>query len=133
MLNDALHIQFELDAEKGMPFMLGYHPAFKLSGKNNEYFMVDEKKISLQEVIDKGGPSYPFFDVGEISLFKERGYNVSIKAKGFENMMLWTEVNNMICMEPITQYPDLENQKYSESNLRLLKGKELFTVEIRPF
>ena len=30
--NDSLKITFEIEAEKGMPFMLGYHPAFKLSG-----------------------------------------------------------------------------------------------------
>ncbi len=116
-----------------MPFMLSYHPAFKLSGTNNEYFMVAGDKNSLQEVIDKGGPSYPIFNIDEISLLKKEGTNISLKAKEFKNLMLWTEVNYMICMEPITQYPNLENQNYSESNLRLLKGKELFTVKITPF
>lgn len=134
LTNEALHIEFVLNAEKGMPFMLGYHPAFKLSGNNNEHFIVSGKRIDLQEVIDKGGPSFPFFNVDGISLFKKEGHNVSIKTKGFKNMMLWTEVNNMVCMEPITQYPDLKNQNYSESNLRILQeNKELFTVKIAPF
>ncbi len=131
--NKSLKITFELTSDEGMPFMLGYHPAFKLSGDKTEYCLVSGKNVSIQEVIDKGGPSFPFFDLEEISLIKEQGYNVKVKASGFENMMLWTEFNNMICIEPITQYPDLEKQKYSEKNLRISTGKEKFITEIIPF
>jgi len=131
--NKSLKIHFEILSENGMPFMLGYHPAFKLSGNLTEYCMVNNKKITIQNVIDKGGPSFPFFDLDEISLIKEHGYSVKVKASGFKNIMLWTEVDNMICIEPITHYPDLEKQSYSKKNLRTSNGKELFTVEIIPF
>jgi len=47
--------------------------------------------------------------------------------------MLWREVSNMICIEPITQYPDLETQNYSEANLRISNGEDLFSMDITPF
>ncbi len=84
-------------------------------------------------MIDKGGPSYPFFDIHKISLMKKSGYSLQIRQEGFHNMMLWTEVSNMICIEPITQYPDLETQNYSEANLRISNGEELFSMDITPF
>ena len=133
LTNDKLTILFELNSEKGMPFMLGYHPAFKLSGNKNEYCLVAGKKITVQDVIDKGGPSFPFFDLEEISLIKEKGYHVKVKCRGFKNMMLWTEFDNMICIEPITQYPDVVNQKYSEKDLRISSGKDKFKIEIEPY
>lgn len=133
LTNDKLKISFELHSEKGMPFMLGYHPAFKLSGNKTEYCIIAGKKVTVQDVIDKGGPSFPFFDLEEISLIKKKGYNVKVKCSGFNNMMLWTEYDNMICIEPITHYPDLEKQKYSEKNLRIATGNEKFETEIIPF
>jgi len=39
----------------------------------------------------------------------------------------------MICIEPITHYPDLEKQQYSEKNLRISTGNEKFLTEIIPF
>lgn len=133
LTNNALKITFEIQSEVGMPFMLGYHPAFKLSGNNTEYCMIADKKVSIQDVIDKGGPSFPFFNQNEITLVKEDGVNIKVKSEGFGNMMLWTEVDNMICIEPITHYPDLEKQNYSEKNLRISKEIEEFMVEIIPF
>ena len=47
------------------------------------------------------------------------------KTKGFDNIMFWTEVNNMVCLEPITQYPDLSTQNYSEKNMKISRGKEV--------
>ncbi len=45
--------------------------------------------------------------------------------------MLWTEVDTMICIEPISQYPNLKTQKYSEKNMKLANGNEGFIVEIK--
>ncbi len=130
--NKALKIQFEITSEKGMPFMLGYHPAFKLSGNLDETIQIKNKKITIKDVIQKGGAAYPFFDVNEITLIKKEGQNIQIKAKGFDNIMFWTEVDNMVCLEPITQYPDLSTQNYSEKNMRISSGKEVFSVVISP-
>jgi hypothetical protein len=57
--------------------------------------------------------------------------DLEISTKGFENFMLWTEVNNMLCIEPITQYTSYTDQKFSEENMRLSKGKEIFEVQIK--
>lgn len=45
--------------------------------------------------------------------------------------MLWTEVNNMLCIEPITQYTSYTDQKFSEDNMSLSEGKNKFSVEIK--
>ena len=132
LFDDSLIIQFEFESEKGMPFMLGYHPTFKLSGNLNETIQVKNQKITIEDVIQKGSAAHPFFDVNEITLIKKEGQNIQIKTNGFDNIMFWTEVNNMVCLEPITQYPDLSTQSYSEKNMRISRGKEIFSVVIAP-
>ena len=103
--NDALRIQFKITGEKGMPFMLGYHPAFKLSGNNDEIIKFKEQQLNLQDILDVGSIAYPALGADEITLVKTNGYNVLIKTQGFDNFMLWTEVPNMVCIEPISAYP----------------------------
>ncbi len=103
--NDALKIQFEITGERGMPFMLGYHPAFKLSGNNDEIFKFKEQQLKLQEILDVGSIAFPVLGANEITLVKAKGHNVLIKTQGFDNFMLWTEVPNMVCIEPISAYP----------------------------
>lgn len=131
--NDSLKITFEINSEKGMPFMLGFHPAFKLSGKGDEIIEVIDQKVTIDEVIKKGGNAFPFFDVEQVNLIKKVGQNINFKTEGFNNIMFWTQVKNMVCLEPITQYPDLESQSYSEKNMRISKGIEVFSVEISTF
>jgi len=131
--DDSLKINFEFHSEKGMPFMFGFHPTFKLSGKGNERIKIKDQIITIDDVMEKGGAAYPFFDVDQVSLIKKEGQNILLKTEGFNNIMFWTEVKNMVCLEPITQYPDIVSQSYSEKNMKISKGKEAFTVEIIPF
>jgi len=84
-------------------------------------------------VLEKGGDAYPIFNENKISLFKNDKFGVDILTKEFHNFMLWTEVDSMLCIEPITQYPNLKKQKYSEENMRLSNGKDVFTVQLKPF
>ena len=44
LTNNSLKVTFELNSNEGMPFMLGYHPAFKLSGDKTEYCLAADKK-----------------------------------------------------------------------------------------
>ena len=113
----ALKIEFIVEGEPGMPYMLGYHPAFKLSGDNTESFISGKKKMTLQNILDVGSIAYPVLNSHEISLIKEKGYNIRITTKGFDNFMLWTEVENMVCIEPISAYP------YNGENIL---GKDIF-------
>ncbi len=132
--NDSLKITFEIEAEKGMPFMLGYHPAFKLSGDYSEICKTKAHEISIQKIMDGGSTAYPVLKTQEIKLIKNKGFNISIKTTGFDNFMLWTEVPNMLCIEPITAYPYTEGEPpLSEKLFYLSNGKDSFEVVITPF
>jgi len=132
--NDSLKITFEIEAEKGMPFMLGYHPAFKLSGDKSEICKTKTQEVSLQKIMDGGSTAYPVLNTQEIKLIKNKGFNISIKTKGFNNFMLWTEVTNMLCIEPITAYPYTEGEPpLSEKMFCVSNGKDSFEVVIAPF
>jgi hypothetical protein len=132
--NDSLKITFEIDAEKGMPFMLGYHPAFKLSGDKSEICKTKMQEVSIQKIMDGGSTAFPALNTQEIKLIKKKGFNISIKTKGFDNFMLWTEVPNMLCIEPITAYPYTEGEPpLSEKLFNISTGKDSFEVVIAPF
>ncbi|MFO7673776.1 MAG: aldose 1-epimerase [Lutibacter sp.] len=132
--NESLKIAFEIEAKKGMPFMLGYHPAFKLSGDKSEICKTKAQEISLQKIMDGGSTAFPVLNTQEIKLIKNKGFNISIKTKGFDNFMLWTEVPNMLCIEPITAYPYTEGEPpLSEKLFYLSSGKDSFEVVITPF
>jgi galactose mutarotase-like enzyme len=132
--NDSLKITFEVEAEKGMPFMLGYHPAFKSSGDYSEICKTKTQEISLQKIMDGGSTAYPVLNSQEIKLIKNKGFNISIKTKGFDNFMLWTEVPNMLCIEPITAYPYTQGEPpLSEKLFCVSNGKDSFEAVIAPF
>ena len=130
LTNDALEITFEITSEKGMPYMLGYHPAFKLGGLSKETLFTDSKKITLQDVFDAEINTLPLLNCNKLILHHSEKKGVKINTKGFNHFMLWTEVNNMICIEPITHFPELRTQNYSEKNMNSNSGKDCFSVTI---
>ena len=130
--NDSLKISFEIEAEEGMPFMLGYHPAFKLSGLNSESCKLKTQEIKLQSILDSGSFAYRVLNTDEITLVKKTGYSIIIKTEGFNNFMLWTEVPNMLCVEPITIYPYTESKELTKNMFKISKGKDVFSVTIIP-
>ena len=130
--NEALTIQFEVKGEKGMPYMLGYHPAFKLSGNNTEILKADDRQIRLQEILDVGSVAYPVLETSQIALIKTNAHHIILKTKGFENFMLWTEVPNMLCIEPITAYPYTGNDALGENLFRRCNQTDHFEVTIEP-
>ena len=99
---DGLLISFKISGEQGMPFMLGYHPAFKLHTKN-AIVATKDKKISIPEIIAVGNRAMHIPNSYSISLNDVK--KLTINTEGFGGFMLWTEVPNMICIEPITFYP----------------------------
>lgn len=134
LTNEFLKITFKVEAEKGMPFMLGYHPAFKLSGNYAEICKTKTHEISIQKIMDGGSTAFAVLNSQEIKLIKNKGFSISIKAKGFDNFMLWTEVPNMLCIEPITAYPYAEGTPVlSEKLFNLSNGRDYFEVVIKPF
>lgn len=128
----GLAVSFEVATEKGMPFMLGYHPAFRLSGTSNETLSVHDSIITLQEVLDVGSIAYKVLDSDEILLNKPHGCDIKLKTKGFNNFMLWTEVSNMICIEPITAYPYSGAKNLSDNLFQTSAEPTFFSLEIQP-
>ncbi|AUC85767.1 aldose epimerase [Polaribacter sp. ALD11] len=129
--NDILTIDFIIHSEKGMPFMLGYHPAFLLSNTGKETFVSNDKSFNLEEIKKVGSNAFPILNSDKIILKNIDKKDLEITTKGFDNFMLWTEVNNMVCIEPITQYTSYTDQKFSEDNMHLSKGKNSFSVAIK--
>ena len=129
--NNILQIDFIINSEKGMPFMLGYHPAFLLSDTGNETFISGSKKINLEAIKEVGNNAFPVLNSDKITLKNIDKKDIEITTKGFQNFMLWTAVNNMVCIEPITQYTSYSDQKFSEENMSISKGENIFSVAIK--
>ncbi len=133
LTNDSLKISFEIEAEKGMPFMLGYHPAFMLSSNLDELVKSENKEVTIPEIIKNGSKAFPILNTNEIILVKKIGSNIKLKTEGFNNFMLWTEVSNMVCIEPITKYPYTSKKTLTKELFNISDGKNIFTVIITPF
>ena len=113
-----------------MPFMLGYHPAFLLSDTGKEKVAAGGKKISLDTIYKAGHNAFPVLNSNAVTLENIGKSNLELSITGFNNFMLWTPTNNMLCIEPITQYTSYTDEKFSENNMRLSSGKDLFSVTI---
>ncbi len=128
LTDSGLEIQFKIKGEKGMPFMLGYHPAFKLYSKDIKV-KTATKTITLPEILAVGSRALPVLDCDTIIL--EDKNNVTIKAEGFKNFMLWTEVSNMLCIEPISFYPYAVSQNKLHTGFKIQEQtEEIFKVYI---
>lgn len=129
--DDVLTVKFIINSDKGMPFMLGYHPAFLLSDTGKETLISSYQKVTLSDVYKTGSNAFPVLNTDKIILKNIDKNDLEITTKGFDNFMLWTEVDNMLCIEPITQYTSYTDQKFSEENMRLSSGKNEFLVHIK--
>lgn len=126
----GLEISFKVMGEEGMPFMLGYHPAFKLHTETSS-IEANENIISLQEVLAVGSRALQVADCENILLKDKK--NLSIKTEGFGNFMLWTEVPNMVCIEPITFYPYAVKANELQKGFQMLNAKsKVFKVCLIP-
>ena len=122
--DQGLEIRFAVRGEKDMPFMFGYHPAFQLR-TSQPSVKAGGQQIGLEEVLAVGSRALLVEGLQEVILQDER--KLKIKTSGFGDFMLWTEVSNMICIEPITFYP------YSIEQHELHKGFEYLGEEERNF
>ncbi|CAM3514200.1 aldose 1-epimerase [Zobellia roscoffensis] len=120
----GLEVKFTISGERDMPFMLGYHPAFKLYAEN-PVVVAGEKEITLQEIMDVGSRALQVPDCTEIHLKDQK--ELRIRTEGFGNFMLWSEVPNMVCIEPITFYP------YAVAQTKLHEGFEYLKDTDREF
>jgi len=111
--------------------MLGYHPAFLLSNFGKETFVAKGVTYTLEDVYKAGSNAFPILNTNTILLKNIGKKDIQISTTGFDNFMLWTEVNNMVCIEPITQYTSYTNQKFSEENMSLSSGENTFSVALK--
>lgn len=127
---DGLEITFTVSGEKDMPFMLGYHPAFKLHSKN-PMILAGDKEITLDEIVEVGSRAFQVLDCESIVLKDEK--ELHITTEGFGHFMLWTEVPNMVCIEPITFYPYAVAQRDLYEGFQYLNADQKeFKVYIKP-
>lgn len=98
----TVEISFTIRGDKEMPYMIGYHPAFKINTLK-PLIKSEDKIISLTEILGVGNRAMEVADCQEIELIDD--YELKISTGGFKHFMLWTEVPNMLCIEPITFYP----------------------------
>ncbi|WP_419213940.1 aldose 1-epimerase [Maribacter sp. X9] len=127
---DGLEITFTISGEEGMPFMLGYHPAFMIRSENAKIFTGD-RELTIPEIMAVGSRALQVPDTTTILLKDDRA--VQIKTEGFGHFMLWTEVPNMVCIEPITFYPYTVAQQDLAEGFMYLKNKPMtFKVSLNP-
>lgn len=129
LFENGLKIKFKVSGEQGMPYMLGYHPAFRLES-NKATIRAGDRSIPLQEVMAAGNRALPVLGHDSLVLVDTR--QLTIITKGFGSFMLWTEVPNMICLEPITFYPYNVGQRQLHTGFRVLDHTEpTFEVAIQ--
>ena len=126
----GLTITFELKGEPDMPFMLGYHPAFNLQ-TDHPVVIANGNEIHLKDIIAAGSTALELADCEEVIL--KDTISIAIKTSGFNNFMFWTEVPNMLCIEPITFYPySTPAQLLHEGFHYLGREAKQFWVKIEP-
>ncbi|MBS9461810.1 aldose 1-epimerase [Flagellimonas sp. 389] len=125
---EVLEVTFIITGERDMPFMLGYHPAFKLH-TDNPIIVAGEKEITLDEVLAVGNRALQVANCKSIILKDKK--SITIETEGFEHFMCWTEVNNMVCIEPITFYPYAVEQSKLHEGFQYLKDSARFKVTLK--
>lgn len=125
---NGLEIRFTVRGARDTPFMLGYHPAFNLVTAN-PIIIAEENAITLPQVLAVGNRAFKVIGYEEVIL-KDKN-ELRITTEGFGNFMLWTEVPNMVCIEPITFYPYDVAQKNLHDGFQFLEtGEKEFKVTL---
>lgn len=104
--DDCLEVGFELRGDRGMPYMLGYHPAFRLTADAEDVRLeANGRTIALADVMAVGNRALYVPDCTDLLLHDGDAGATRLQTQGFGHFMLWAPVASMICVEPITFYP----------------------------
>ncbi|MEH6679030.1 MAG: aldose 1-epimerase [Sediminicola sp.] len=125
----GLMITFTVSGDLGMPFMLGYHPAFKLYTESPT-IQAGDTTISLSQVLAVGNRALYVPGTNSVTLSDKK--DITVRTEGFGHFMLWTEVPNMVCMEPISFYPYNVPQNELHSGFQIM-GKEPMVFKVGLF
>jgi galactose mutarotase-like enzyme len=125
----TLEIVFTISGERDMPFMLGYHPAFKLHS-NTPTIIANQQEISLNEVLEVGSRALQVENCTSITLKDDK--EITVETEGFGHFMCWSEVRNMVCIEPISFYPYAVEQRDLYLGFQHLEDEDaIFKVILR--
>ncbi|MFT6934715.1 MAG: hypothetical protein ACJAUQ_001105 [Maribacter sp.] len=128
--DNGLEIRFGITGKRGMPYMLGYHPAFNLQTAMAT-IKTEDKSITIAEVLAVGSKALHVPNCEKMVL--EDRQALEITTTGFTSFMLWTEVSNMVCIEPITFYPYAVAQENLHEGFTTLEGdSKEYTVFLKP-
>ncbi len=127
LTDTGLEVRFTITGDEGMPFMLGYHPAFKLYTAAPTIH-AHGPTITLDEVLAVGSRALEVPNCNKITLKDKKSITIAIE--GFQHFMCWTEVRNMVCIEPITFYPYAVEQQDLHKGFQKLKGSATFKVSL---
>ncbi len=100
--SDTLHVSFKIRGDRDMPYMLGYHPAFRITGPGARV-KTCHGEVSIEEVMAAGDRALEVADCDSLVLQQDRPIRIS--CRGFGHFMLWSPDPGMLCMEPVTFYP----------------------------
>ncbi|MCK0156278.1 aldose 1-epimerase [Cellulophaga sp. F20128] len=129
--NEGVEITFKIKAEEGMPFMFGYHPAFKTESSAIAIEVSASKSVTVSEIQEAGSRAY--YVANNTTIVLKRKQPLEIKTEGFGQFMFWTEVGTMVCIEPITFYPyDTAQDKLSKGYDYMEKDVKIYKVYLKP-
>ncbi|WP_036379715.1 aldose epimerase [Muricauda sp. MAR_2010_75] len=127
--DQTLEIRFTISGERDMPFMLGYHPAFKLHS-DSPTLIANRQEISLDAILEVGSRALQVENCTSITLKDEK--EIAIETEGFGQFMCWTEVRNMVCIEPISFYPYAVEQRDLYLGFQHLEDEDtIFKVRLK--
>ena len=149
LTNEGLSCQLIItnDSDSEMPFMIGWHPAFKVFGSVDEGEFINEEGVclaTLQEVINQSAipPEEALTIKGLYSVSyrnKNTGKGVKVSSNNFsDNIMLWSpsEEAGMLCIEHTSQLPVYDEQNYfgEPKDFELLAPgeKRIYSIELIP-
>ena len=128
LTDTGVEITFTITGERDTPFMLGYHPAFRLA-TIGAHVVANDQTITLDEILAVGSRAFEVPNCTSILLKDEK--SIRITTEGFGKFMLWSEVHNMVCIEPITFYPYQVSPKNLHEGFQYLADKpKVFKVRI---
>ncbi len=128
--DEGLKITFTVSGERDMPYMLGYHPAFRLRLPDARV-VGGGKSVRLAEVMAAGDKALEIPETDSLVLEDEK--RIGVSTRGFGSFMLWSPSPNMICVEPVTFYPYAVEQTSLHEGFRFLHQEDVeFEVSLIP-
>ena len=99
-------------SDKTIPYMLGWHPAFKVIGDPKAGKLVaPDAEVSLEHILNaktRGEDAEKIEGASSMMYLNEDlGISLEVSTTGFRHMMLWSPSpdSGMFCIEPLTRLP----------------------------